>query len=105
MNTRFLTGRPLPLQVPTAFVRIRPTSATGTRARSAITISRRRSNRSDSTPAIGEATAKAPVCTTPPTGRCTPPRPWAATAPSWTAQPWTASPPDCTLVGGWSRVG
>jgi hypothetical protein len=31
MNTRFLTGRPLPLQVPTAFVRIRPTSATGTR--------------------------------------------------------------------------
>ena len=26
MNTRFLTGRPLPLQVPTAFVRIRPTS-------------------------------------------------------------------------------
>jgi hypothetical protein len=31
MNTRFLTGRPLPLQVPTAFVRIRPTSATGVR--------------------------------------------------------------------------
>jgi hypothetical protein len=31
MNTRFLTGRPLPLQVPTAFVRIRQTSATGTR--------------------------------------------------------------------------
>ena len=26
MNTRFLTGRPLPLQVPTAFVRIRPIS-------------------------------------------------------------------------------
>jgi hypothetical protein len=31
MNTRFLTGRPLPLQVPTAVVRIRPTSTTGVR--------------------------------------------------------------------------
>ena len=31
MTTRFLTGRPLPLQVPTAFVRIRPSSTTGVR--------------------------------------------------------------------------
>jgi hypothetical protein len=42
----------------------RKARATGTRARSAATISRRRSYRSASTPAIGEATANAPVCTT-----------------------------------------
>ena len=29
MKTRFATGRPLPLQAPTAFVRIRPSSVRG----------------------------------------------------------------------------
>jgi hypothetical protein len=29
LQTRFASGRPLPLQAPTAFVRIRPTSARG----------------------------------------------------------------------------
>ena len=28
-NTRFVTGRPLPLQAPTAFVRIRPSTLRG----------------------------------------------------------------------------
>jgi hypothetical protein len=31
MTTRFAGSRPLPLQVPTAFVRIRPSSASGAR--------------------------------------------------------------------------
>ena len=31
MNTRFSASRPLPLQVPTAFVRIRPTTTSGKR--------------------------------------------------------------------------
>ena len=31
MTTRFMSGRPLPLQVPTAFVRIRPGNLSGTR--------------------------------------------------------------------------
>ena len=31
MKTRFMSGRPLPLQVPTAFVRIRPGNLTGAR--------------------------------------------------------------------------
>jgi len=29
LKTRFLTGRPLPLQAPTAFVRIRPNATRG----------------------------------------------------------------------------
>ena len=31
MTTRFMSGRPLPLQVPTAFVRIRPGNLSGVR--------------------------------------------------------------------------